>query len=193
MIVDQANMDIELENDPFIEAGIDVPANLPYHHNAHLEQSYKKVLGGKDTPQLTKKLRKINQWSLRGTGVSTAVLCKALEAENSEASDMEVNDDIESNFRSSQRSGRRLSSPILYNRRKSEIQKAQNAEKRIRKKPLLKHKTAHNLFQSSYVPDPQLPNTKPSEAGTKGEKIQPPQNKKTSVSITKNTASLISN
>ena len=86
MIVDEANMDIEMENDPFIEAGIDVPANLPYKHDSNKEQSYKKVIGEKD---LTKKLRKINQWSLRGTGVSTSVLCKALEDDSSATSDVE--------------------------------------------------------------------------------------------------------
>ena len=81
MIVDEADMDLEMANDPFIEAGIDVPANLPYKHNAQHERSYRKVLGGKDTPEITKKLRRLSQWTLRGTGVSTATLCRVFEAE----------------------------------------------------------------------------------------------------------------
>ena len=158
MIVDEANMDIELENDPFIEAGIDVPANLPYKHDSYQEQSYKKVLGEKDTPELTRKLRKINQWSLRGTGVSTSVLCKALEEETSDcsASDIEdVRDELA--YRSSQRTGRRLSSPALYGAARNEIKKTQKAEIRIKKRPLLKSSTSYNLFQSSYVHGPHTP------------------------------------
>ena len=158
MIVDEANMDIELENDPFIEAGIEVPANLPYKHDSYQEQSYKKVLGEKDTPELTRKLRKINQWSLRGTGVSTSVLCKALEEETNycSASDTEDARD-ELAYRSSQRSGRRLSSPALYGDARNEIKKTKKAEIRIRKRPVLKSSTSYNLFQSSYVHGPHTP------------------------------------
>ena len=157
MIVDEANMDIEMENDPFIEAGIDVPANLPYKHDSNKEQSYKKVIGEKD---LTKKLRKINQWSLRGTGVSTSVLCKALEDDSSATSDVEDKLD-ESRFKKSSRLGRRLSSPIIENTTTCEIQNAQKAEKRIKKKPILKRGESYNLFKSSYVPGPNTPEAIP--------------------------------
>ena len=157
MIVDEANMDIEMENDPFIEAGIDVPANLPYKHDSNQEQSYKKVIGEKD---LTKKLRKINQWSLRGTGVSTSVLCKALEEDSSAQSDIEDKLD-ESRFKKSTRLGRRLSTPILDIPSTCEIQKAQKAEKRIKKKPILKRGESYNLFKSSYVPGPNTPDAIP--------------------------------
>jgi hypothetical protein len=158
MIVDEANIDIELENDPFIEAGIDVPANLPYKHDSYQEQSYKKVLGEKGTPELTRKLRKINQWSLRGTGVSTSVLCNAFEEETSDcsASDIEEGSD-ELLYRRSQRSGRRLSSPALYGAARNEIEKTQKAEKRIKKRPVLRSSTSYNLFQSSYVHGPHTP------------------------------------
>lgn len=64
MIVDEADTDLEMANDPFIEAGIDVPANLPYKHGAQQERSYRKVLGEKIKPEITRKLRKINEWTL---------------------------------------------------------------------------------------------------------------------------------
>ena len=152
MIVDEANRDIEMQNDPFTEAGIDVPANLPYRHNVHQEQSSKKVLGQNSTPELTKTLRKINQWSLRGTGVSTAVLCKALESNNRYDDITEEKEDMQSRFRNSMRSNRRLSSPALYSSQTNETWKGQEAETVIKRKKFLKSTSALNVFHSSYIP-----------------------------------------
>ena len=45
MIVDEADLEMEMATDPFIEAGIEVPANLPYQATNQQEESYKKVLG----------------------------------------------------------------------------------------------------------------------------------------------------
>ena len=64
MIVDEADMEVEMAVDPFIEAGIDVPANLPYQDSAQEEESYKKVVKGEgcSTPKIAKKIPKMSDW-----------------------------------------------------------------------------------------------------------------------------------
>ena len=190
MIVDEANRDIEMQNDPFTEAGIDVPANLPYRHNVHQEQSSKKVLGQNSTPELTKTLRKINQWSLRGTGVSTAVLCKALESNNYYDNITEEKEDIQSRFRNSMRSNRRLSSPALYSsspnlysRQTNETWKGQEAEAIIKRKKFLKSSSALNVFHSSYIPGPETEVPASTRANLPTTKGRLGQNDKTDVSF----------
>lgn len=69
MIVDEADMEMEMATDPFIEAGIEVPANLPYQDSDQQEDSYKKVVGDEnEVPSLADKLRKISNWGGRGSG-----------------------------------------------------------------------------------------------------------------------------
>ena len=75
MIVDEADLEIEMAIDPFIEAGIEVPPNLPYQENKKTEESYKKVLGEEDEPSsMTNKLRKLSRrmsgWVLAGKKVN---------------------------------------------------------------------------------------------------------------------------
>ena len=68
MIVDEADMEMEMATDPFIEAGIEVPANLPYQASKQQEDSYKKVLGedGEET-SITDKIRKLSSWTKTGS------------------------------------------------------------------------------------------------------------------------------
>ena len=68
MIVDEADMEMEMATDPFIEAGIEVPANLPYQASKQQEDSYKKVLGedGEET-SITDKIRKLSSWTKSGS------------------------------------------------------------------------------------------------------------------------------
>ena len=39
MIVDEADMEIELTQDPFLEAGIDVPSQLPYTNGNKMDEA----------------------------------------------------------------------------------------------------------------------------------------------------------
>ena len=71
MIVDEADLEIEMAIDPFIEAGIEVPPNLPYQENKKTEESYKKVLGDEEeASSMTNKLRKLSRrmsgWVMAG-------------------------------------------------------------------------------------------------------------------------------
>ena len=81
MIVDEADMEMEMAPDPFIEAGIEVPANLPYQASNQQEDSYKKVLGedGEET-SITDKIRKIFKVSTLGDIIERALffekICK---------------------------------------------------------------------------------------------------------------------
>ena len=50
MIVDEADMEMEMATDPFIEAGIEVPPTLPYQDSYQKEESTKKVVGT-DNPE----------------------------------------------------------------------------------------------------------------------------------------------
>ena len=72
MIVDEADMEMEMATDPFIEAGIEVPANLPYQDSYQKDESIKKVVGeGNDDSKLADKLRKISNWGGRSRKNST--------------------------------------------------------------------------------------------------------------------------
>ena len=77
MIVDEADMEMEMATDPFIEAGIEVPANLPYQASDQQEESYKKVVGDEnEASSLADKIRKISNWGGRGSGgdaIGTAI------------------------------------------------------------------------------------------------------------------------
>ena len=77
MIVDEADMEMEMATDPFIEAGIEVPANLPYQDSDQQEDSYKKVLGNETEESfLTEKIRKFSNWGGKDNGpdvVGTAI------------------------------------------------------------------------------------------------------------------------
>ena len=75
MIVDEADMEMEMAIDPFIEAGIDVPANLPYQDSTQEEESYKKVVKGEgsETPTIARKIRKISHWGGARGSDATAV------------------------------------------------------------------------------------------------------------------------
>ena len=79
MIVDDAEVEIELATDPFIEAGIEVPPNLPYQENKKTEESYKKVLGEDEeetsmTNRIRKFSRKMSGWAKVGKRVDNASL-----------------------------------------------------------------------------------------------------------------------
>ena len=52
MIVDEADAEIEMANDPFVEAGIEFPVNLPYKDISQHEMSYKKVVGDEQAKNL---------------------------------------------------------------------------------------------------------------------------------------------
>ena len=74
MIVDEADMEIEMATDPFIEAGIEVPANLPYQESKQQEDSFKKVVGEEsDESSLADKLRKISNFRAGRSSESDAV------------------------------------------------------------------------------------------------------------------------
>ena len=45
MIVDDADMEIEMSKDPFLEAGIAIPAELPYQDESQRENSARIVVG----------------------------------------------------------------------------------------------------------------------------------------------------
>ena len=63
MIVDVADMEMEMATDPFIEAGIEVPANLPYQQKDQKEDSFKKVVGEEnDDVSIADKIRKMSSW-----------------------------------------------------------------------------------------------------------------------------------
>ena len=56
IIVDEADRDIEMENDPFLAAGIDIPEELPYQdQTGSVETLVKKVNGDKITPKSSPK------------------------------------------------------------------------------------------------------------------------------------------
>ena len=179
MIVDEADMDMEMANDPFIEAGIDVPANLPYKHNAQHERSYRKVLGSKDTPEITKKLRSLTQWTLRGTGVSTATLRRVFKAEQNVTKDVLENSNAPDHYDSTL-GNRRQSSPAIYSESASEVEKTHRAEQRLKKHPF-KRSNSSALFHSSYDRsiEPAVPIPKDH---WKNEKIRLAQNKRAVVS-----------
>ena len=60
MIVDEADMEIEMATDPFIEAGIEVPASLPYQGTNQQEDSFKKVVGEEiEASSMAEKINKI--------------------------------------------------------------------------------------------------------------------------------------
>ena len=46
MIVDQAEADMEMSQDPFLEAGIDIPTELPHGDSPAIAQSMKIKHGG---------------------------------------------------------------------------------------------------------------------------------------------------
>ena len=74
MIVDEADMEIEMATDPFIEAGIEVPANLPYQESKQQEDSFKKVVGEESAEStLADKLRKISNFRTGRSSESDAV------------------------------------------------------------------------------------------------------------------------
>ena len=80
MIVDVADMEMEMATDPFIEAGIEVPANLPYQGKDQQEDSFKKVVGEEgDDVSLADKIRKISTWKTSRGGsdaVGTAMFSR---------------------------------------------------------------------------------------------------------------------
>ncbi len=51
MIVDDAEMQIELCEDPFLEAGIDVPSELPYADSCRRDLSSIKVAAASANPK----------------------------------------------------------------------------------------------------------------------------------------------
>ena len=76
MIVDDADMEMEMATDPFIEAGIEVPANLPYQDSDQQEDSYKKVVGDEtEGTSIADKIRKISTWggSRNSDAIGTAI------------------------------------------------------------------------------------------------------------------------
>lgn len=89
MIVDEADMEIELTEDPFLEAGIDVPSQLPYTKGDKMDEASRITAaaeaeaqateagsGGEDEPDLPSKhlanlrrgVRKLSAWSLSRSG-----------------------------------------------------------------------------------------------------------------------------
>lgn len=68
MIVDNADREIDMSTDPFTEAGIEVPANLPYMDEAQQEESYRRVVAAEETPSLAKKFnQRINKMVRRSS------------------------------------------------------------------------------------------------------------------------------
>ena len=98
MIVDEADMEIEMATDPFIEAGIEVPANLPYQDSYQKEESIKKVIGEENvSSSLADKLRKMggrsrknSKTSMTSTYTMTMKSRYNSECENSTASFQET-------------------------------------------------------------------------------------------------------
>ena len=66
MIVDDADMDMEMAQDPFLEAGIAIPAELPYQDESQRENSARLVVGIGTIHKLHKQVR--------GRGVSQVLL-----------------------------------------------------------------------------------------------------------------------
>lgn len=65
MIVDDADMEMELAKDPFLEAGIPIPPELPYQDESQREESARRVVGeNEEAPKLRRaasRIRKISQ------------------------------------------------------------------------------------------------------------------------------------
>ena len=59
MIVDNADMEMELAKDPWMEAGIPIPSELPYQNDGQREVSARKVAGDNDD-NFVDKLRKMS-------------------------------------------------------------------------------------------------------------------------------------
>lgn len=51
LIVDDADMEMEMAKDPFLEAGIAIPAELPYQDDSQRENSARMVLGERGSKQ----------------------------------------------------------------------------------------------------------------------------------------------
>ena len=78
MIVDEADMEMEMATDPFIEAGIEVPATLPYQDSYQKEESTKKVVGNdNEDNSLAGKLKKISNWGGRSRKNSSTETIKS--------------------------------------------------------------------------------------------------------------------
>jgi hypothetical protein len=62
MIVDDADMEMEMAKDPFLEAGIAIPAELPYKDDKQRESSARDVVGHDDTAdnKIYGKIRKMS-------------------------------------------------------------------------------------------------------------------------------------
>ena len=54
MIVDGGDIETRMGKDPFIEAGIEVPVNLPYQDDEQHEESYKRVIEMENTSTIFK-------------------------------------------------------------------------------------------------------------------------------------------
>ena len=51
MIVDQAEEDVEMSQDPFLEAGISIPESMPYQPKDVVKQNVEKAKDSKDSIQ----------------------------------------------------------------------------------------------------------------------------------------------
>ncbi len=60
MIVDNADKEMELAKDPWMEAGIAIPSELPYQNEGQREESARKVAGENEDSNLRDKLRKMS-------------------------------------------------------------------------------------------------------------------------------------
>ena len=74
MIVDDADMEMEMAKDPFLEAGIAIPAELPYKDEKQREASARDVVGANEDDGIRDRVRKLSNVILRRP--STAALGK---------------------------------------------------------------------------------------------------------------------
>ena len=87
MIVDDADMEMEMAKDPFLEAGIAIPPELPYKDEKQRDQSARDVVGqtGDEEAGLRDRFRKISNAFIRRPSNVTLAKVKRLESVNSRA------------------------------------------------------------------------------------------------------------
>ena len=79
MIVDDADMEMEMAKDPFLEAGIAIPAELPYKDEKQREASARDVVGSNEEDGIRDRLRKLSNAIQRRPSSSTLAKIPAIK------------------------------------------------------------------------------------------------------------------
>ena len=102
MIVDEADRDVEMAKDPFLEAGIDIPSELPYQ-TPTIKRKFS-VMGKKD--------RKINDPDLESVSCQLPVASLAKTLSNSLVNDHQMDTDKKDESSKSNEYEKRVSNKI---------------------------------------------------------------------------------